>query len=129
MRLGCTSGLATPRTPTRSRSWKPGSARMGRCRRTLEPRGTPRGVCSRSPGTTRSTISEGERHAGDARGPDYEIQREGRDRHGPAREDWRIDEDGPDRIEGRDEVSFLVEGPARRRAPRQWRCPRGPHAL
>src|SRR5207244_11596772 len=129
MRLGCTSGLATPQTPTQSRSWKPGSARMGRCRRTLEPRGTPRGVCSRSPGTTSSTISDGERHEGDARGPDYEIQREGRDRSGPARGDWRIDEDGPDRIEGRDEVSFLVEGPARGGAPRRRRGPRGHHDL
>src|SRR5438034_1169762 len=129
MRLGCTSGLATPRTPARSRSWKPGSARMGRCRRTLEPRGTPRGVCSRSPGTTSSTISDGERHEGDARGPDYEIQRKGRDRSGPARGDWRIDEDGSDRIEGRDEVSFLVEGPACGGAPRRRRGPCGHHDL
>src|SRR5437660_6660593 len=123
MRLGCTSGPATPRTPTPSRSWRRGSARTGRCRRTPEPRGTPRGVCSRKPATTNSTISDGERHEGNARGPDYEIQREGRDRSGPARGDWRLDEDGPDRIEGRDEVSFLVEGPARGGAPRRRRGP------
>src|SRR5438046_6867330 len=100
---------------------------MGRWRRTIEPRRSPRVGCSRSPGTTSSTISDGERHEGDARGPDYEIQREGRDRSGPARGDWRIDEDGPDRIEGRDEVSFLVEGPARGGAPRRRRGPRGHH--
>src|SRR6266480_3097980 len=121
MRSGCTSGLATPPTPIRSRSWRPGSARMGRCRRTPEPRGIPRGACSRKLGTTSSTISDGERHEGDARGPDHEVQREGRDRSGPARGSWRLDEDGPDRIEGRDEVSFLVEGPARGGAPRRRR--------
>src|SRR6266571_4205213 len=129
MRSGCTSDRATPRTPTRSRSWKPGSARMGRCRRTPEPRGTPRGVCSRNPGTTSSTISDGERREGDARGPDHEIQREGRHRSGPARGDRGPDEDGPDRIEGRDEVSFRVEGPARGRTPRRRRGPCGHHDL
>src|SRR5256714_5264842 len=129
MRSGFTSDRATPRTPTRSRSWRHGSARMGRCRRTPEPRGTPRGVCSRNPGTTSSTISGGERHEGDARGPDHEIQREGRDRSGPARGDWRLDEDGPDRIEGWDEVSFLVEGPARGGAPRRRRGPCRHHDL
>src|SRR5207302_1300321 len=72
---------------------------------------------------------DGERHEGNARGPDYEIQREGRDRSGPARGDWRLDEDGPDRIEGWDEVSFLVEGPARGGAPRRRRGPCGHHDL
>src|SRR5437879_13083894 len=109
MRLGCTSGPATPRTPTPSRSWRRGSARTGRCRRTPEPRGTPRGGCSVKPATTNSTISDGERREGNAQGPDHETQREGRDRAGAARRDWRREEDEPDGLEAWDEVPCGVE--------------------